>query len=102
MTVPGPFTMSEQAQNEHYPNEEALAMAYAVAVNEEIRDLFSAGADIVQVDEPYMQAHPERARATLRSASCRRWSRRRRCFAPNTARLERWSKVGARPAALRR
>ena len=62
MTVPGPFTMSQQAQNDHYPNEEAAAMAYAVAVNEEIRDLFAAGADIVQVDEPYMQARPEKAR----------------------------------------
>jgi 5-methyltetrahydropteroyltriglutamate--homocysteine methyltransferase len=62
MTVPGPFTMSQQAQNDHYPSEEAAALAYAVAVNEEIRDLFAAGADIVQVDEPYMQARPEKAR----------------------------------------
>src|SRR5262245_16244116 len=62
MTVPGPFTMSQQAQNEYYPSEEAAAMDYAAAVNEEIRDLFAAGADIVQVDEPYMQARPEKAR----------------------------------------
>src|SRR5689334_11814693 len=62
MTVPGPFTMSEQAQNEHYASAEALAMAYAEAVNEEIRDLFAAGADIVQVDEPYMQSQPDQAR----------------------------------------
>ena len=62
MTVPGPFTMIQQAQNDYYPTEEAAAMAYAVAVNEEIHDLFAAGADIVQVDEPYMQAQPERAR----------------------------------------
>jgi len=62
MTVPGPFTMSQQAQNEYYPSEEAAAMDYAVAVNEEIRDLFAAGADIVQIDEPYMQARPEKAR----------------------------------------
>jgi 5-methyltetrahydropteroyltriglutamate--homocysteine methyltransferase len=62
MTVPGPFTMSQQAQNEHYPSEEALAMAYALAVNDEIRDLFAAGADVVQIDEPYMQAQPEKAR----------------------------------------
>ena len=62
MTVPGPFTMSQQAQNEFYPSEEAAAMDYAIAVNEEIRDLFAAGADIVQVDEPYMQARPEKAR----------------------------------------
>jgi 5-methyltetrahydropteroyltriglutamate--homocysteine methyltransferase len=62
MTVPGPFTMSQQAQNDHYPTDEAAAMDYAVAVNEEIRDLFAAGADVVQVDEPYMQARPEKAR----------------------------------------
>ena len=62
MTVPGPFTMSQQAQNDHYPTDEAAALAYAVAVNEEIRDLFAAGADIVQLDEPYMQARPEKAR----------------------------------------
>src|SRR5712691_6927966 len=62
MTVPGPFTMSQQAQNDYYPSEEAAAMDYAAAVNEEIRDLFAAGADVVQVDEPYMQARPERAR----------------------------------------
>ena len=63
ITVPGPFTMTQLAQNDFYPNEEALAMAYAQAVNEEIRDLFAAGADIVQIDEPYMQAQPEKARA---------------------------------------
>lgn len=63
MTVPGPFTMSQQAQNEHYPDAEAAAMDYAAAVNAEIRDLFAAGADIVQIDEPYMQARPEAARA---------------------------------------
>jgi 5-methyltetrahydropteroyltriglutamate--homocysteine methyltransferase len=62
MTVPGPFTMSQQAQNDHYSSEEAAAMDYAAAVNEEIRDLFAAGADIVQIDEPYMQARPEKAR----------------------------------------
>ena len=62
MTVPGPFTMTQQALNQHYATEEAAAMAYAVAVNEEIRDLFAAGADFVQVDEPYMQAQPDKAR----------------------------------------
>ena len=62
MTVPGPFTMSQQALNEFYPNEAALAMDFAAAVNEEIQDLFAAGADIVQIDEPYMQAQPEKAR----------------------------------------
>jgi 5-methyltetrahydropteroyltriglutamate--homocysteine methyltransferase len=63
MTVPGPFTMSQQAQNEHYPDAESAAMAYAEAVNAEVRDLFAAGADIVQLDEPYMQARPDAARA---------------------------------------
>jgi 5-methyltetrahydropteroyltriglutamate--homocysteine methyltransferase len=62
MTVPGPFTMTQQAQNDFYPSEEAAAMDYAAAVNEEIGDLFAAGADIVQIDEPYMQARPEKAR----------------------------------------
>ena len=62
MTVPGPFTMSQQAQNDYYPSAEAAAMAYAAAVNQEIADLFAAGADIVQIDEPYMQARPEEAR----------------------------------------
>jgi 5-methyltetrahydropteroyltriglutamate--homocysteine methyltransferase len=62
MTLPGPFTMTQQAHNDFYPTEEAAAMDYAVAVNEEIKDLFAAGADIVQVDEPYMQARPEKAR----------------------------------------
>ncbi len=62
ITVPGPFTMSQQAQNDFYPSEEAASMDYAAAVNEEIRDLFAAGADIVQIDEPYMQARPQKAR----------------------------------------
>ena len=62
MTVPGPFTMSQQAQDDHYEDPKALAMDYAAAVNQEIRDLFAAGADIVQLDEPYMQARPEQAR----------------------------------------
>lgn len=62
MTVPGPFTMSQQAQNDFYESPADLAMDYAVAVNEEIKDLFAAGADVVQVDEPYMQARPEAAR----------------------------------------
>ncbi|HVN44485.1 MAG TPA: uroporphyrinogen decarboxylase family protein [Steroidobacteraceae bacterium] len=64
VTVPGPFTMAQQAQIDYYGgSREAAAMDYAAAVNEEIRDLFAAGADIVQLDEPYMQARPEEARA---------------------------------------
>jgi len=62
ITVPGPFTMSQQAQNEFYSSDAEASLDYAAAVNEEIKDLFAAGADIVQVDEPYMQARPERAR----------------------------------------
>jgi 5-methyltetrahydropteroyltriglutamate--homocysteine methyltransferase len=62
ITVPGPFTMTQQAQNDFYDSPEALALDYAAAVNEEIKDLFAAGADVVQVDEPWMQAHPDKAR----------------------------------------
>ena len=58
ITVPGPFTMSQQAQDDHYGDPRALALAYAAAVKEEIADLFAAGADVVQLDEPYMQARP--------------------------------------------
>jgi len=62
ITLPGPFTMTQQAQNDHYASDEALAMDYAAAVNAEIRDLFAAGADVVQLDEPYLQARPAAAR----------------------------------------
>jgi 5-methyltetrahydropteroyltriglutamate--homocysteine methyltransferase len=62
ITVPGPFTMSQQAQDDYYGDPEALAVAYGRAVNGEIKDLFAAGADVVQLDEPYMQARPEKAR----------------------------------------
>jgi 5-methyltetrahydropteroyltriglutamate--homocysteine methyltransferase len=62
VTVPGPFTMSQQAQDDYYEDPEALACAYADAVNAEVKDLFAAGADIVQLDEPYLQARPEPAR----------------------------------------
>jgi 5-methyltetrahydropteroyltriglutamate--homocysteine methyltransferase len=64
ISIPGPFTMAQQAQIDHYGGSRELAsMDYATALNEEIRDLFSAGADVVQIDEPYMQARPEEARA---------------------------------------
>jgi 5-methyltetrahydropteroyltriglutamate--homocysteine methyltransferase len=63
ITVPGPFTMTQQAQNDHYADERELALAYADAVNEELRDLKAAGADVVQIDEPYLQARPEPARS---------------------------------------
>jgi 5-methyltetrahydropteroyltriglutamate--homocysteine methyltransferase len=62
ITVPGPFTMTQQAQDDYYGDERSLALAYAEAVNEELRDLKAAGADVVQIDEPYLQARPEQAR----------------------------------------
>jgi 5-methyltetrahydropteroyltriglutamate--homocysteine methyltransferase len=62
ITVPGPFTMSQLAQNDYYRDEEAMALDYAAAVNGEIGDLFEAGADYVQIDEPYLQAYPDKAR----------------------------------------
>jgi 5-methyltetrahydropteroyltriglutamate--homocysteine methyltransferase len=62
ITVPGPFTMTHQAQDDHYGDERSLALAYAEAVNDELRDLKAAGADVVQIDEPYLQARPEPAR----------------------------------------
>ncbi|HLW69405.1 MAG TPA: cobalamin-independent methionine synthase II family protein [Candidatus Binataceae bacterium] len=63
ITLPGPFTMARQAENGFYPTEEALAMAYADAVNREVKDLFAAGADVVQLDEPYMDSFPDQARS---------------------------------------
>jgi len=62
ITVPGPFTMSQQALNEHYPDAAAMSLDYADAVNAEMKDLFAAGADVVQIDEPWMQAFPDLAR----------------------------------------
>jgi 5-methyltetrahydropteroyltriglutamate--homocysteine methyltransferase len=61
ITLPGPFTMAQQAQDDYYKDEEALALAFAAAVNDEIRELKMAGADVVQIDEPWLQARPERA-----------------------------------------
>jgi 5-methyltetrahydropteroyltriglutamate--homocysteine methyltransferase len=63
ITVPGPFTMAQQAQNEHYEHEREVAFAFADAVRGEITDLFRAGADIVQLDEPWMESRVEQARA---------------------------------------
>jgi len=62
ITLPGPFTMAQQAQNDFYPDDRALAMDYAAAVNAELRDLKRAGADVLQLDEPYLQARAEKAR----------------------------------------
>jgi 5-methyltetrahydropteroyltriglutamate--homocysteine methyltransferase len=61
-TVPGPFTMAQQAQNDYYPDRERLAMDYATCVNEEVKALFAAGADVVQLDEPWLRTNPEEAR----------------------------------------
>jgi 5-methyltetrahydropteroyltriglutamate--homocysteine methyltransferase len=61
-TIPGPFTMAQQAQNEYYPDREHLAMDYASCVNEEVKELFAAGADVVQLDEPWLRADPEAAK----------------------------------------
>jgi 5-methyltetrahydropteroyltriglutamate--homocysteine methyltransferase len=72
MTLPGPFTMAQQAQDDHYGSTEALALGYAEAVNAEVRDLFAAGADIVQLDEPYLQARTRRA-GTASRRSTGRW-----------------------------
>jgi 5-methyltetrahydropteroyltriglutamate--homocysteine methyltransferase len=63
ITVPGPFTVSQQAQNDYYRDQKALALDIAAAVNEEIKSLQAAGADVIQLDEPYLQARPEQARA---------------------------------------
>jgi len=63
VTLPGPFTIAQQAQNDYYPDDQSLAMDIAAAVNAEIRDLMAAGADVVQLDEPYLQARPEKAKA---------------------------------------
>ncbi len=62
ITLPGPFTMAQQAEDQHYGDDRALALAYADVVREEIADLFAAGADVVQIDEPWLQARPEVAR----------------------------------------
>ena len=71
ITIPGPFTMTQQAQNDFYASDEALAMDYAEAVNGEIRDLFAAGVDIVQLDEPYLQARADKARAyAVKAMNC--------------------------------
>jgi 5-methyltetrahydropteroyltriglutamate--homocysteine methyltransferase len=81
VTVPGPFTMSQQAQDDFYGDPRSMALAYAEAVNQEVKDLFAAGADIVQLDEPYLQARPEPAR--------------RRSTAPSTAWAARPSSTSA-------
>ncbi|HXH10327.1 MAG TPA: cobalamin-independent methionine synthase II family protein [Alphaproteobacteria bacterium] len=67
-TVPGPFTLAQQAQNEYYPDRESLAMDYASCVNEEVKALFAAGADVVQLDEPWLRTNPDEARAYAVSA----------------------------------
>jgi len=63
ITVPGPFTMTQQAVDDYYGDEARLAMDYAAAINDEIHDLVAAGADVIQIDEPYLQAHAAKARS---------------------------------------
>jgi 5-methyltetrahydropteroyltriglutamate--homocysteine methyltransferase len=63
ITVPGPFTITHQTQDDYYHDEKALALDIAAAVNEEIKSLQAAGADVVQIDEPYLQARPQQAKA---------------------------------------
>ena len=77
VTVPGPFTLSQLAQNEHYPDQRSLALAYAEAIQEELSDLVAAGIDVVQLDEPYLQANAE-GRASLRGRGHRSRPRRHR------------------------
>ena len=90
MTVPGPFTMAQQAQNDYYEHEQEAAFAYADAVREEIVDLFAAGADIVQIDEPWMEARPDEARRyaveTVRARARRRRRARRPCTSASATR----------------
>ena len=88
VTVPGPYTMSQQAHNDFYKSEEEMALDYAAAVNEEIKDLFAAGADVVQIDEPYMQAVPDKARQFgLKALESRAGRRPRRNRDPSLFRL---------------
>ncbi|MBA2357957.1 MAG: 5-methyltetrahydropteroyltriglutamate--homocysteine methyltransferase, partial [Actinobacteria bacterium] len=62
ITIPGPFTLAQQTQDEHYRDERRMALDFAACVNDEVKALFASGADVVQLDEPYVQARPERAR----------------------------------------
>ncbi|MBI2544393.1 MAG: transposase, partial [Candidatus Rokubacteria bacterium] len=87
ITLPGPFTIAQQAQNDYYPDDQSLAMDIAAAVNAEIRDLRAAGADVVQLDEPYLQARPEKAKAYALAAI-------------NRALVERGADRGARRATI--
>ena len=99
ITVPGPFTMTQQAQNDHYADDRSLALAYAEAVNEELRDLKAAGADVVQIDEPYLQARPEPAREYARRGDQPRARRHRgRDRPPHLLRLRAHRPRPARPA----
>ena len=83
ITVPGPFTMAQQAQDDYYGSTESLALGYAEAVGEEIRDLFAAEPNIVQLDEPYLQARAEQAhRYGVKVVTARRASRAVMCFLP--------------------
>jgi 5-methyltetrahydropteroyltriglutamate--homocysteine methyltransferase len=90
ITVPGPFTMAQQAQNDYCASAKDLALGYAEAVNEEVADVFAAGAGIVQLDEPYLQARPEEARRTRHPSRPPSPAWTARCFPGWTARPSSW------------
>jgi 5-methyltetrahydropteroyltriglutamate--homocysteine methyltransferase len=62
VTIPGPFTMAQQSQNDYDPDRESLAMDYAACINQEVKELFEEGADVVQLDEPWLRVNPDEAR----------------------------------------
>jgi 5-methyltetrahydropteroyltriglutamate--homocysteine methyltransferase len=95
-TVLGPFTMGRQAHDDYYGDEEAVAMAYAEAVNAEIKDLFAAGADVVQIDEPWMQQHPERAVTASRRSTARSTALPRRSSCICASAMPRWCAISRR------
>ena len=98
VTVPGPFTMAQQAVNEYYADDASLALAYAEAVNEEVHELFEAGADVVQLDEPWLQAR-DRSRTPLRDRGDQPRARRRHGHdgaAPLLRSTPRWSRTSPR------
>src|SRR4029078_8551098 len=95
MTVPGPFTMSQQAQNDFYKDEEEMALDYAAAVNAEIKDLFAAGADLVHIAETHMHARPQTSCRSM-SRTCRRGPRKR-ASTDSRRSTPRWTACEARP-----
>jgi 5-methyltetrahydropteroyltriglutamate--homocysteine methyltransferase len=62
ITLPGPFTMAQQAKNEFYRDDDEMVMDFAAAVNAEVHDLVAAGADVIQLDEPWLRNDPDAAK----------------------------------------